>query len=708
MEVRDGNDPTRRRGGRGACRRRRGLLAAALPTIVVLFCLVGPVTAAGAAAAQAPVLALLAVQQAELTAGDAAAGDWFGYSVALSGDMALVGARYHAVAGKAGAGVAYVFVRSGGAWMQKAELMAVPGVADDQFGYSVALSGETALVGAPSHTVAGKPFAGAAYVFVRSGESWSRQAELTAADARALDRFGASLALSGETALIGAARHDTGGKPFAGAAYVFARAAGAWTQQAELHATDGAENDSFGCSVALSGETALVGAWGHATAGQRNAGAAYVFARVPGMWTQQAELTAGDTAAGDHFGREVTLAGDTALISAELKTVAGNDEAGAAYVFRRSARSWTQQARLTAADAATNDYFGSSLALSGEAALIGAPGHDIAGQSSVGAAYVFTFTAGAWAQEAELTAADGAVDDWFGNAVAFSGATALIGAVWHTVAGKASAGATYVFVIVPTVSSFLPAAGPVGTTVVIAGSGFSGATAVTFDGTAATSFTVDSDVQITAVVPAGAGSGRITVTTPGGSGTSLTSFGVIPAPSITLFAPSLGPAGTPVSIAGSGFTGATAVTLRRSRRRRLHRRIRRADQRHRSGRRHHGPYLRHRPRRRRHERRQLHGHPHAQPHQAQAHIGEARRHRDHHRYGLRRAARLEHRQVRRQAVRQIPLLERYADQVQGAGEGQVRQGPGHGDDRRRREQQQELQGEAAGNVAAHPGRSAWG
>jgi hypothetical protein len=137
----------------------------------------------------------------------------------------------------------------------------------------------------------------------------------------------------------------------------------------------------------------------------------------------------------------------------------------------------------------------------------------------------------------------------------------LIGAVWHTVAGKASAGAAYVFVIVPTVTSFLPAAGPVGTTVAIAGTGFSGATAVTFDGTAATSFTVDSDAQITAVVPAGAGSGLITVTTPGGSGTSLTSFGVIPAPSITLFAPSLGPAGTPVSIAGSGFTGASAVNF---------------------------------------------------------------------------------------------------------------------------------------------------
>jgi len=465
----------------------------------------GPVASAGACASDSSaqtLLALLAVQQAQLIAWDAAAYDSFGFSVALSGETALVGAPYHTTGGKAYAGAAYVFTRSGGSWTAEAQLIAADGAAGDWFGYSVALSGETALVGARYHTTGGKAYAGAAYVFTRSGGSWTAEAQLIAADGADRDYFGYSVALSGETALVGAPYHTVAGKTDAGAAYVFTRSGGSWTAEAQLTAADGAVLDSFGDSVALSGETALVGALGHDTAGQAVAGAAYVFTRTAGSWMQQAQLTAGDGAHGD--------------------------------------------------------FFGTSVALSGETALVGAPAHATGGQAYAGAAYVFTRSAGAWTQQAQLTAGDGAVGDQFGDSVALSGETALVGAPYHDTAGQAAAGAAYVFVTGPTVTSFLPAAGPVGTPVTLTGTGFSGATAVTFNGAAA-AFSEVSDAQIRCRVPAAATSGPIAVIAPGGTGTSAASFTVIAAPTITKLKPASGRRGAFVTISGTDFGAAQST-----------------------------------------------------------------------------------------------------------------------------------------------------
>ncbi len=303
-------------------------------------------------------------QQAELTASDGTSNDYLGFSVAVSGTTALVGTY-----GKNNfAGAAYVFVRSGSTWSQQAKLTAADGAANDRFGWSVAVSGGTALVGAPDKNSG----AGAAYMFVRSGTSWSQQAELTASDGAASDYFGYAVALNGSTALIGANGKDGS----AGAAYVFVRSGTSWSQQAELTAADGAANDNFGQSVALSGGTALVGAYGN----NSNTGAAYVFVRSGTSWSQQAELTAADGAANDNFGQSVALSGTTALVGAN-----GHNNAGAAYVFVRSRASWSQQAELTASDGAAGAYFGYAVALSGNSAVVGAPLKN----SSTGAAYVF-------------------------------------------------------------------------------------------------------------------------------------------------------------------------------------------------------------------------------------------------------------------------------------------------------------------------------
>ena len=212
--------------------RRRRWVAAAVSLLATLAvaALVGAVAAAAAAAvasqpqgAVSDPLALLAVQQAELTASDGAVGDNFGLSVALSGDTALVGAFGRDVAGKSNQGAAWVFVRSGGVWIEQAQLTASDGAAGDVFGISVVLSGDTALVGARGHDVDGKSDQGAAYVFVRSGASWTQQAELIPSDGAAGDWFGGKVALSGETAVVGARYHDVDGKSNQGAAWVFVR-----------------------------------------------------------------------------------------------------------------------------------------------------------------------------------------------------------------------------------------------------------------------------------------------------------------------------------------------------------------------------------------------------------------------------------------------------------------------------------------------------
>ena len=385
--------------------------------------------------------ALLAVQQAELTASDGQAYDDFGCSVALCGETALVGADEKTVGTQNGAGAAYVFTCSGTTWTQQAELTASDGQAYDDFGCSVALCGETAIVGADGHTVGTQNGAGAAYVFTCSGTTWTQQAELTASDAQADDQLGCAVALSGETALVGADEKTVGTQNGAGAAYVFTCSGTTWTQQAELTASDAQADDQLGCAVALSGETALVGADEKTVGTQNGAGAAYVFTCSGTTWTQQAELTASDAQADDQLGCAVALSGETALVGADEKTVGTQNGAGAAYVFTCSGTTWTQQAELTASDGQAYDDFGCSVALCGETAIVGADGHTVGTQNGAGAAYVFTCSGTTWTQQAELTASDAQADDQLGCAVALSGETALVGADEKTVAGANEAGA---------------------------------------------------------------------------------------------------------------------------------------------------------------------------------------------------------------------------------------------------------------------------
>jgi trimeric autotransporter adhesin len=331
---------------------------------------------------------------------------------------------------------------------QTAELTESDGVANDEFGYSVALSsdGNTALVGTPFKNIGTNHLEGAAYVFTYTGGVWRQQQKLTASDGAIGDEFGSAVALSsdGNTALVGAPSPD-GSNPGPGAVYVFTRSNGTWSQQQKLTASDGIGGAEFGNSVALSGDgnTALIGSPEKGpyqqTAGPFSAyGAAYVFTRAEGSWSEQQELAALDGAYYDRLGSAVSLSSDGKMALAGTPgkiNSAGYNGVGAAYVFTNTGESWSQQQKLTASDGAAYDEFGSALTLSGDGSTViaGAPGKTVGLNSDEGAAYVFAKTDGSWSQQQKLTVPDEMAFDEFGSAVALSsnGNTALLGDRWY-------------------------------------------------------------------------------------------------------------------------------------------------------------------------------------------------------------------------------------------------------------------------------------
>ncbi len=370
-------------------------------------------------------------ETAHVLASDGTYDDSFGCSVALFGDTAVVGAMWHDTPSDPNyPGAAYVFARTDGAWMQQAQLLAVDGDNVDLFGRSVAISGDTIVVGAFWDDTSNGINTGSAYVFVRSDGLWTQQAHLVAADGARGDEFGNSVAISGDTVLVGAPGFDSENGLSVGAAYVFVRSGAAWTQQAQLLATDGATSDRFGVAVALDGDTAIVGADSDDTPAGVNAGSAYVFVRSGVHWSQQAQLKAPDGAANDNLGCSVALSGDSAVVGAlGVDTPARGADAGAAHVFVRDAGVWLPQGRLSASDGAADDRFGRSVAIAGDTVIVGASDDDTPGGSSAGSAYAFTREDGIWEQRARLFASDGAGSDFFGWSVTISESTVVVGAI---------------------------------------------------------------------------------------------------------------------------------------------------------------------------------------------------------------------------------------------------------------------------------------
>lgn len=382
-------------------------------------------------------------QLTKLVAEDGDSGDAFGTSVALDGDTAVVGAN----------GSAYVFAETGGSWSQRTKLVAddEDGSEHGDFGHSVALDEGTALIGARyddnedaverqlTELGYNQHIPGSAYVFTRSDGSWTQEAELVATDRDTRDRFGQSVAIDGDTALVGADWDEDPNGEDAGSAYVFSRSDGEWTQQVKLTAGDEGPG-AFGWSVALDGDTAVVGArW------RKPGGAAYVFTRSDGGWTRVAKLTATDRDPEDHFGSSVALDGDTAVIGAHSDESSDGSETGSAYVFARSGSSWTREAKLTADDGDEQDSFGSSVAVHGSTVLVGASSDEDPNGRVAGSAYVFTRSDGEWSQRTKLAADDGDGGDRFGTSASLENGTAFIGAADDEDPLGYGAGSMYVY-----------------------------------------------------------------------------------------------------------------------------------------------------------------------------------------------------------------------------------------------------------------------
>ena len=333
---------------------------------------------------------------------------------------------------------------SAGSDLQEAKLTAFEGAANSYFGSSVAVSSDTVVVGAPNATVGRNSQQGAAYVFVKPSAGWSGNlieiAELTASDGAAGDQFGSSIAISGNTVVVGADDTPGGGNQNQGSAYVFVEPSFGWTnmtQTAKLTTSSSVAYVQFGIGVAISGDTVVVAAWGN---GNGYPAEAFVYVEPLLGWLENVTQTATLTAPG--AGSTVAISGGTVVLGADNTQIPGRGAVGAAYVFVEPVLGWsgtvTDAATLTAFDGAAGDQFGDSVAISGNTVVVGADDAGaVGGIPGQGAAYVFVEPKAGWAGDlfdaAKLTASDGTFGDGFGFSVAFDGDTMVIGADRATV-----------------------------------------------------------------------------------------------------------------------------------------------------------------------------------------------------------------------------------------------------------------------------------
>ncbi len=365
-------------------------------------------------------------EDTKLLPSDGALGDYFGYSVAISGTTVIVGA-YRDDDNNASSGSVYVFDTTTG--QQLFKLLPSDGAAFDEFGRSVAISGTTAIVGASGDDDNGIE-SGSAYLFdTTTGQQLFK---LLPSDGAADYVFGNSVAISGTTAIVGASGDDDSGIE-SGSAYLFDTTTG--QQLLKLLPSDGAALDNFGFSVAISGTTAIVGAIGDGDNGEFS-GSAYLFDTITGQ--QLFKLLPNDGAADNVFGNSVAISGTTAIVGAWQDDYNGN-QSGSVYLFDTT--TGQQLFKLLPSDGAAGDYFGVSVAISGTTVSVGAYQDDDNGSAS-GSAYLFDTTTGQ--QISKLLPSDGAAGDYFGVSVAISGATVSVGAFFVQDNGFGS-GSSYLF-----------------------------------------------------------------------------------------------------------------------------------------------------------------------------------------------------------------------------------------------------------------------
>ena len=348
------------------------------------------------------------VEEAVLFPSDGRTGDIFGHAVAISDQLAIVGAPNDDDLGL-NSGTAFVFRRTAGGWVEEAKLLASDGAADRSFGHAVGISGERAVVGSIQAGAVG-----AAYVFRNSAIGWGEETKLVPSDPPTGD-YGVKVSLSGDRAIVGdPAQNDAGA--FSGAAYIFRDTGAGWVQEVKLLASDAKALDVFGSDVFISGDLAIVGAPDGGSGSLP--GAAYIFRNHGGVWLEEAKLTPSDGAPQDKFGFRVSISGaqELAIVGA-FQDDDGGPDSGSAYVYRNTAAGWVQEAKLTAPDGAAGDEFGISVSVSDQqqTILVGARRDDDLGTDS-GSAYTFILT-----PEAQIELVTSSVDELVASGVLSQG-----------------------------------------------------------------------------------------------------------------------------------------------------------------------------------------------------------------------------------------------------------------------------------------------
>ncbi len=367
---------------------------------------------------------------------DGAENEFFGRSVSISGDTAIVGAPQN---DDIGSGSAYVYVRNPvtNLWTEQQKLLASDGADKDHFGYSVSISGDTVIVGAYGNDDDGTN-RGSAYIFVRNAGTWTEQKKLLNSNGQVNDWFGLSVSISGDTVVVSAEGEDDGGSQ-AGAAFIYVRNGVTWTEQQKLLPSDKKTNTYFGHSVAISGDTVVIGKYLDSAIAY-HAGAAYVFVRNPitGVWTEQQKLVASDdvTSSKFRFGSTVAISNDTIII--------GAPGGGSAYVYLRSGILWAEQQKLQASDLISGESFGVSVSVSNDTAVVGTGGYN-------GASHIFTRSSVTWSEQ-KITASDGALSDRYGYSVSVSGDNIIVGAPYDDNSGTDS-GSAYAYTTVDVIYS---------------------------------------------------------------------------------------------------------------------------------------------------------------------------------------------------------------------------------------------------------------
>ena len=378
-------------------------------------------------------------QLAKIMASNGDYGDNFGCSLAIDDNVAVIGATGYDENGVY-AGTAYIYRYDGTSWVEEQQLLPFDGHEKDWFGTDVDISGNRVIIGASGDDDSGE-FAGAAYIYQFTGTTWIEEQKLVASDGQGGDRFGITVGLDGTTAVIGAPRDDTDQGEDAGSAYIFSFDVATWGEEEHLVASDADENEMFGSSVAIDGNQICIGAFWGGIDGDRT-GAAYMYHYEDHTWIEDQQLMPSDNAPHDWFGFDVDIFEETTVISSYRDDDNGCDS-GSAYIFRNDGSMWVEETKLLPSDGAAYDYFGTDVSLKSDIAIVGMPSDDDNGVSS-GSAYAFRYNGVSWIQLPKYLNLDGTQYDNFGSAVAVQDDIALVGSVGDNDNGV-NAGSVFVF-----------------------------------------------------------------------------------------------------------------------------------------------------------------------------------------------------------------------------------------------------------------------